>query len=134
MLVVIAAQAWVVFTQAGAWYWPFLDYPMYATARFPGEESHHVEMLAVTEDGVVALHANDFGLAFHTWLYALGYPLAKREAFSFEGLESGQDVARWLQQERPELRLQALRVVDHVYVLERDGLVLSERLEVEYLP
>ena len=36
---VLAFQGWATypFNHSGGWYWPFVDYPMYSTAKLPGD-------------------------------------------------------------------------------------------------
>ena len=95
--------------------WPFLDYPMYSTAHYEGEEIEHYAVFGTLEDATeVPILPEDFGL--HFWIF--------RRTFVFAMLGDDQkqikDYAE-LYNSRHNKYLTGLRLENHPLILSGNG-------------
>jgi len=132
IVVVLGAQVRALFPRAGRpheWHWPFLDYPMYSSAHFPGESLIRHELRAVPCDrpdtaiavSVSALHI-DLGRYWGILRGLEKSPAAQATADSLGPLI----------QAATGTRLCALEIWRQVFVVERSGLRIDDRPWVRF--
>lgn len=123
---VLGAQFWMIVPRRWeqAWYWPFMNYPMYSGARYPGDEFSRYELWAgpAGEPELLRFVPNR-ELHLTSAKYALALRMATRRdgPIVYGGDESASDfVSRLVAGLMPDRPLR-LQIWEHTWTLGRGG-------------
>lgn len=99
--------------------WPFLSYPMYRAAHYPGDSIDRYRLVGVTESGETRLTPRVLGISYWIWLKEIVTPLELERTVEF-------DVFKRRYEERAGEPLLEIRLENNPLVLERDGVEEAE--------